>query len=312
MIRSLTVGDAVVGAAAPVVSIAPVVLDGGDRGLDLHVRVSAAATGDRLPVILFSHGYGSSGDMYQPLADFYAAHGFVVLQPTYLDSRTVGLDRRDPRAARFWRHRIDDAKRVLDNVDHLAAAVPGLAGRVDRGRIAAAGHSFGGQTTGLLLGLRVQAPAGTGEDMSDPRVQAGVLLATAGRGEGDLAPGVIGDLPWLNATFDRMTRPALVVYGDRDQNPLTTRGPDWGADPYHLAPGPKSLLTLSGAEHSLGGAVGYDSVETTDDNLATVAVLQRLTTAYLRTTLGVDDAAWPRAVAQLRADSADRGTVDSK
>lgn len=30
------------------------------------------------------------------------------------------------------------------------------------------------------------------------------------------------------------------------------------ADPYHLSPGSTSLLTLFGAEHSLGGITGYD------------------------------------------------------
>jgi predicted dienelactone hydrolase len=122
-------------------------------------------------------------DGYGPLADFWAAHGFVVVQPTHLDSRTVGLAPDDPRTPRIWRYRVEDAKRVLDQLDLLEAAVPGLGGRLDRSRIAAAGHSFGGQTAGNLLGLRVLDPrTGEGEDLSDPRIKAGVLLATAGRG----------------------------------------------------------------------------------------------------------------------------------
>ena len=41
---------------------------------------------------------------------------------------------------------------------------------------------------------------------------------------------------------------------------------DWHADPYFLSPGPKSLLTLFGAEHGLSGISGYDVAETTDEN----------------------------------------------
>ncbi|MGC4935423.1 alpha/beta hydrolase family protein [Gordonia sp. DT30] len=304
--------DSVVGQAAPVLSAKPVVLDGGDRGVDLHVKVSAPAAGENLPVILFSHGFGSSGEMYQPLVDFYAAHGFVVVQPTYLDSRALGVDPHDPRAAQFWRLRIEDAKRVLDNLDTVVGAIPGLAPRVDADRIGAVGHSFGGQTTALLLGLRVLAPAGHGQDLSDSRVKAGVLLATAGTGGDDLAPGIIDNLPWLNVSFDEMRTPALVVYGDHDQSVLTTRGPDWGADAFHLSPAPKSLLRLSGIEHSLGGAVGYDSFETTDNNPAAVAVLQRATTAYLRTQLGIDVSAWDRLVSELRDDANGLAFVESK
>lgn len=117
---------------APVVSVRPVVLEAPGRGEDLRVKVSAPATGSELPVIVFSHGFGSSLNGYGPLADFWAAHGFVVVQPTHLDSRTVGLALDDPRTSRLWRFRVEDMKRILDRLDLLEAAVPGLSGRLDR------------------------------------------------------------------------------------------------------------------------------------------------------------------------------------
>jgi dienelactone hydrolase len=295
-----------------IVSVKPVILPAPGRGADLHVRISAPATGADLPVIVFAHGYGSSLDGYGPLADHWAAQGFVVIQPTHLDSRTLGIAPDDPRAPRFWRFRVEDMTRVLDHLERLEAAVPGLAGRVDHGRIAAAGHSFGGQTTGILLGLRVLAPAGAGEDMSDPRIKAGVLLATAGTGGDDLTPFAKEHFPYLNPSFDHMTTPALVVAGDKDQSPLTVRGPDWSADPYRLSPGPKSLLTLFDAEHSLGGIPGYEAAETTDENPARIALLQRLTTAYLRSALDPDDPSWPAAVADLAVSRDPLGRIESR
>ncbi|MFC4855481.1 alpha/beta hydrolase family protein [Actinophytocola glycyrrhizae] len=261
-----------------VVSVKPVVLPDSD----LRVRISAPASGRDLPVVVFSHGFGSSLEGYGPLTDFWAAHGFVVVQPTHGDSRTV-----DAYTPDTWRDRVSDVKRVLDELAFLEAAVPGLAGRVDRTRVAAAGHSFGGQTAGNLLGLRVD-----GEDLSDPRVAAGVLLATAGRGGDDLSPFAAEHFPFMNPDFTHMTTPALVVAGDKDDSPLTVRGPDWMADPYHLSPGAKSLLTVFGAEHSLGGIPGYEAKETTDESPERVALVQRVTTAYLRHTLGVDDTDW--------------------
>src|SRR5690349_19879925 len=98
----------------PVISIKPVVLSAPDRGEDLQVRVSAPATGHNLPIVVFSHGFGSSMDGYAPLADFWAAHGFVVIQPTHLDSRTLNLPPEDPRTPLIWRLRVDDLKRILD------------------------------------------------------------------------------------------------------------------------------------------------------------------------------------------------------
>jgi predicted dienelactone hydrolase len=57
------------GEPVPVVSVKPVVLAAPGRGEDLHVRVSAPAAGDDLPIIVFSHGFGSSLEGYGPLAD---------------------------------------------------------------------------------------------------------------------------------------------------------------------------------------------------------------------------------------------------
>jgi hypothetical protein len=75
--------------------------------------------------------------------------------------------------------------------------------------------------------------------------------------------------------FSKMSTPALVVAGDKDTSShLTARGAGWHADPYFLFPGPKSLLTLFGAEHGLGGVAGYDAAETTDENPERVAAVQ--------------------------------------
>ena len=302
------------GVHTPVVSVKPVMLSAPGRGEDLRVRVSAPVTGRGLPIIVFSHGYGSSFDGYGPLADFWAAHGFVVIQPTHLDSRTVGLPPDDPRTPRIWRSRVEDMKHILDQLELLEAAVPGLSGRVDRRRIAAAGHSFGGQTAGILLGLRVLDPeSNKAEDLSDSRIKVGVLFATAGQGGVDLTPFAAENFPWLrNPSFADMTAPALVVVGDQDNLPLTVRGPDWMTDPYFLSRGSKSLLTLFGAEHSLGGISGYEVKETTDENPQRVALIQRLTWAYLRHALDIDDSVWPAAQKTLSESADPLGRIESK
>lgn len=302
-----------INAPSPIVSVKPVVLSAPGRGEDLQVRVSAPVMGSELPIIVFSHGFGWSLDGYAPLADFWAAHGFVVIQPTHLDSRRLNLPPEDPRTPLIWRFRVEDMKRILDQLDLIEASVPGLSGRLDRSRIAAAGHSFGGQTVGMLLGARVlDANGEPGEDMSDPRIKAGVLLATTGNGGADLTPFAAEHFPFMNPSFAEMTTPALVVAGDHDQSQLSTRGPDWFTDPYFLSPGSKSLLTLFGAEHSLGGIPGYEVKETTDESPERVALIQRLTWAYLRNALGLDDSSWPAACAALEESANPLGRIESK
>ncbi|APR76263.1 Hypothetical protein A7982_01610 [Minicystis rosea] len=305
--------DAPVRAQPAVVSVSPVVLPAPERGVDLRVRISAPVTGSHLPILVFAHGFELSSEAYAPLASHWAAHGFVVIQPTFLDSRTVGLRPDDPRAPVVWRIRVGDMKRVLDHLDLVEGAVPGLRGRVDRTRVVAAGHSFGAHTTSLLLGARVVGADGnTGEDLRDARIQAGVLLCTAGRGGDDLSAFAKEHLPYLNQSYATMTAPALVVAGDADRSALTVRGPDWFEDAYALSPGDKDLVTLFGGEHMLGGISGVRVTETTDENPERVAAVQRLTTAYLRSALDPSDPAWATARRELVEGPTPLGRAESK
>lgn len=293
----------------PVVSVGPITLSAPDRGHDLQVRVCAPTAGHDLPVVVFSHGLTTTMDDYAPLAEHWAAHGLVVVRPTHLDAVGPAPDLRAPRA---WSVRAEDLSAVLDQLDTVEAAVPGLAGRLDRDRVAAAGHSWGAQTASTLAGARVLGADGRpGADLTDARVRAAVLLCLPGTGGADISPSV-RDLPFLHPDFTRMTTPSLVVAGDRDDSPLSVRGPDWFADGYRLAPGATDLLTLSGGEHWLGGIQGAHDARTTDGSPERVAVVQQLTLAYLRTALGTDPSAWPGARAALRAAGDALGTVESR
>jgi predicted dienelactone hydrolase len=304
----------------PVLSVSPVVLPAPDRAVDLQVRVSAPVGGSELPIVLLSHGQGYSNNLsslngYAPLVNYWAAHGFVVIQPTHLSSTTLKLDPDHPEAPLYWRSRAVDMTRVLDQLDVIEAAVPQLLGRLDRGKVAVAGHSMGGHTASLLLGARLTDPDnGTVVDLAEPRIKAGVLLAAPGRG-GDAVTGFVAEnYPFFSTTdFSRMATPALVVAGDKDTSThLTVRGAEWHTDPYFLSPGPKSLLTLFDAEHGLGGISGYDVAETTDENPERVAAVQRLTWAYLRTQFYPGDSVWQAASGELTTGPAPLGRVESK
>src|SRR5690348_2630737 len=309
------------GAPAPVLSFGPIVLPVPGRAVDLQMRVSAPATGSGLPIILLSHGHGNSNNLsslngYAPLANLWAAHGFAVIQPTHLDSKTLGLrEADDPDAPLYWRSRAQDMTRILDQLDVIEAAVPQLPGRLDRSRVAVAGHSMGGHTASMLLGARLTDPHDGAEvNLAEPRIKAGVLLAAPGRG-GDALSEFAAEhySSFSTMDFSGMRTPALVVAGDKDASPhLTVQGPEWHTGPYFLSPGPKSLLTVFGAEHGLGGVAGYDAAETTDEDPERVTAIARLTGAYLRTALYPGDPAWQAARDELAASPDPLGRVESK
>jgi predicted dienelactone hydrolase len=152
-----------VSASTPVISISPVTIYVPGCIVSLQVRVSAPTTGNGLPIILFSHGH-------DPLCNFWAAHGFVVIQPTHLSSKSLSLDPTTLGAPLFWRSRAEDMRHILDELDLIEASVPGLRGRLDRSRVAIAGHSLGGHTAAMLMGARLTDPKdGSVVDMIEPR-----------------------------------------------------------------------------------------------------------------------------------------------
>ncbi|XQE78740.1 alpha/beta hydrolase family protein [Streptomyces microflavus] len=275
-----------------IVAVKPIAVAAPDRSVDLQVKVTAPLSGHDLPVIVFSHGNAWSLDGYEPLVDRWAAAGFIVVQPTHLDSRHNGIGWDDPRFATIWRVRIADLHAVLDGLGDILLQAGDLATRVDPERIAVVGHSWGAQTAGAILGARVLDADGIpGEDFSHPAVSVGALIAATGTGD-TLTPFAAEHLPFMRPDYSTMTTPALVVAGGKDRSQLSTRGPGWFTDAYHLSPSPKSLLTIAEGEHTLGGIAGEMVAETTDEDPARVALVADAVSAYLLDAFELDGTAW--------------------
>jgi len=306
--------------AVPVVSVAPVTLAAPGRGIDLELRVSAPVTGDRLPVIVLSHGHGPSLyipslDGYGPVAQFWAARGFVVIQPTHLNAKIYALGADAPGAPLFWRSRVEDMSMIVDRLDEIEAQVPAVAGRIDHERIAAVGHSMGGQTVGMILGAGLidVENGGPAIVMRDDRYKAGVLLAAPGNGGDSLSDFARENYHVLNPDFGTMATPTLVVAGDADDNPhLTTRGAEWHLDPFTDGPGAKDLLSLAGGKHGLGGVAGHDAKETDDEDPDRLELTRRMVWAWLRSALYPADTAWPEACRALADKAGSLGRTDRK
>jgi pimeloyl-ACP methyl ester carboxylesterase len=303
------------------ISISPVTLPAPGRPRPLEMRITAPAAGRNLPVILFCHGHGPSlylpsKDGHGPLVNFYAEHGFAVIQPTHGNSPVGGFDPAAPGGPLFWRSRVEDMKLILDELDRIEDLVPAIAGRLDHNRIAVVGYSFGGHAVGLLLGARISDPKDKDAiDFSalEPRISVGVLLAPPGNGGDDASEFARENYSFMNPDYSTLTTRTLVVVGEDDVAPMQTiRGADWHEDAYHHGPGADCLLTLLGAKHGLGGVAGYDAKETDDEDPDRLAVVQRMTLAYLRSALHMNERDWPEACAALQNHASSLGRLRFK
>jgi predicted dienelactone hydrolase len=115
-------------------------------------RAEARATPKRLPLVLLSHGSGADASNLTWLAETLASRGYLAVAMDHPGDRFGDTSVEGRFAA--WR-RTRDVSFVLDRM--LEDSTFGR--RIDRERIAAAGHSSGAYTALALAGLRLEPSA---------------------------------------------------------------------------------------------------------------------------------------------------------
>lgn len=253
--------------------------------------------------VMFCHGLGGSGRAYEGLTRVWAAHGYLVIHPTFPDwigtvaaaDPALGLDLNadslsswaaipkvrarmigillDPA---YCLDRIRIVRQVLQGLDTVLAATCGAS--TTPIPCAIAGHSFGAYTAQLLAGAEVDL-AGHGTcRFHETQLKAAILLSAQGHDQQGLREG----------SWDAMTGPVLTVTGTDDHG---AKGQDWQwkSEPYKLAPpGGKYLAVLKDGDHFLGGIQLADPRAGIPDQHHAVA---QLTLAFLDAHLMQDQAA---------------------
>jgi predicted dienelactone hydrolase len=149
--------------------------------------------------------------------------------------------------------RVKDITSILDALDQLERQVPPVKGKLDRGAIAVAGHSFGAFVAQCHGGVRTLVD-GKLTSLADSRVKCVVPISAQGESENF---GLIAE-SWAEART-----PALHITGTRDRSMPQRPGGEMGdvstkVVPFERSPaGDKYLLIIEGATHvSFGGRLG--------------------------------------------------------
>jgi len=217
------------------------------RGRDVPVRLYwPGGPLAPVPVVIFSHGLGTSRDDYRYLGEHWASHGYLSVHLTHIGSDETAL--RGPgglpprRLADFLDdvpHRIDRPRDASFAIDYLSRNSD-LARRVDLARIAVAGHSYGAYVAHALVGLTVDLPDRKNVSFTDPRVRAAIVMSPQSKDKFGLHPGSWNhiDVPVLSLTGTRD-----IEYGVGSAAPRRTS--------YDSTPGrDQYLVTIEGATHA--------------------------------------------------------------
>jgi predicted dienelactone hydrolase len=202
----------------------------------------------QVPLVVFSHGIGSSRTGYSYLGKYFAAHGIASLHLQHVGSdRQVWFGNPFLVLRRLWSaaseqeavQRVRDLSFALDELLEHSEYGP----RIDRARIAAAGHSYGANTVMLAAGAALQRN-GVSVQFREPRIRAALLLS---------APPFYGETH-LGKILGAITLPSLHITATED----TIRVPGYYSPPADRlavfdAAGSKvkALVVFEGGSHKI-------------------------------------------------------------
>src|SRR6266542_2543255 len=266
------------------------------RNKELEISIEYPTRGGPFPVIIFSHGYGSSDRAYEPLISYWTSNGYVCMRPAHADAGQLREPSRDtgvapPSAAQSrrrpqqqgtaiplqqnnpaeqiwdrerepqWQARMADVAMVINALDGLERDYPELAGKMDHNKVGVAGHGYGAFTAMLIGGMRTfgNPPLQIG----DPRVRAIEAFSPEGAAEnrGTNAQS------WAGIRI-----PVLLMTGTNDRGATEAEDAHWRKQAFDYSPaGDKYFVLIDGARYaSFTGQVGFYAMEpTTTPTMAT-------------------------------------------
>ena len=269
------------------------------RARSVPVRLYWPESDRPVALVVFSHGIGGSRRGYSYLGEHFASHGVASLHLQHVGSdrslwggNPFSLVARLQGAAqeREALERVRDLSYALDQL----LAHPEFGARIDRKRIAAAGHSYGANTVMLAAGAGVERN-GRRVDLRDPRIKAALLLSAPPFYGEDDPKKILGSLtlPTLHVTATEDTIRIPGFY-----SPVSDRLAVFEA----VGSPMKALAVFEGGSHSIftnrGGTGGAEL------NPQVKAATRELALAFLRRVFdGAGDALerWPQTYAPILA-----------
>ena len=251
-----------------------------DLDKNLSLRISFPVSKDAVelyPVVIFSHGGRCLRERYADFAEHWASHGYIVIQPAHMDSRSIpppkirGMQMMNESV----RTRRLDMRFILDAFGEIQKLVPEIDGRLDAEHVAASGHSLGGGTAMAVTGLVMEdRREGIPFGMRDDRFDALLLITNPGNSP------MMPDDPWRMVSL-----PTFVATGTNDYSSLVRhinksesifKFPDGAV----FAETPNHYLFIDDMNHYLGGLICKE-LKDDEPDYAAAELISGVSTAFL-------------------------------
>lgn len=182
---------------------------------------------DRVPVILWSHGFGGNRDGAAFISRYLASYGYVLFHMTH-DGTDSSLWEGKPehpwdvlRKVKIGREttlaRFHDVPFVMDQLPQWVAEQDEIKDSADISRFGMSGHSFGAMTTQVMAGQMFPNAQNELISLRDDRISCGVLYSPVPIAH------LAGDVPPADL-YSSIDIPLLHMTGTDDSSPLEDFG----------------------------------------------------------------------------------------
>ncbi|MCD8563293.1 MAG: hypothetical protein LRY54_04525 [Alphaproteobacteria bacterium] len=206
---------------------------------------------EKVPLIVWSHGFGGNRDGAAFLSRFLAGHGYIILHTTHIGTDSSLWEGKPGhpwdilRQTKVTRQnsldRFYDIPFVLDQLPAFINENPEFGPFIDTDNIGMSGHSFGAMTTQVMAGMRVPDHNNNLIQIKEERFKAGILYSP-------VPIRHLSDAP-AEELYGGITLPLQHQTGTEDASPLENFGFEQRLAVYEHSQGPRHLLIKQGGDH---------------------------------------------------------------
>ena len=244
------------------------------QGREIRFRLLYPDSQGPFPVVVFSTGMFCLPQLYDRIIGHWVSHGYIVIEPNHPDSPNNERPPTTEDLEIIVEARLRDVSFALDSLERIAERAD-IGQKIDGGRVAIGGHSFGAVISMVKIGLKLRPKfQDSGGGAYDERFQAAVVMS---------APGAVMEQMEENA-YASLNKPLMATGGTSDvgrMDPGDLSPGEWRKQAYYLAPpGDKYSVILEGSDHYLGGLI-CNASRGGDPDPGAVEIIRAMTTAFL-------------------------------